>query len=127
MEGLTRLRTSKSAYRSHITRIFGKVEETLASKIDELTITYLNTGISQLEKKKEQIVQLNEQIFELIEDPSELEKAIMDSEKLQDTITIVEKVNELNQWVEIFQWPTRSRWSYSNSARTIPGECEWCN
>ena len=29
----------------------------------------------------------------------------MDSEELQDIITIVEKVNELNQWVEIFQWP----------------------
>ena len=75
MKGLTQLQTSQSTYRSHITRIFGKVEETLASKIDELTTTYLNTAISQLEKKKEQIVQLDEQIFELIEDPSKLEEA----------------------------------------------------
>ena len=103
MEGLARLRASRRAYRAHVTRIFGKVEETLASQIDELATTYLTTAISQLEKKKEQIVKLDEQIFELIEDSSELEDAIMDSEELQDSI--VEKVNELHKRVEIFQRP----------------------
>jgi len=47
-------------------------------------------------------VKLDKQIFELIQYPSELEEATMDSEELQDTI--VEKVNELNKRVEIFQW-----------------------
>ena len=39
MEGLTRLRTSCRVYRSHVTRIRTKVEETLTEDIDELALT----------------------------------------------------------------------------------------
>ena len=109
MEELARLQASRRAYRSHVTRILNKVEETLATTIDELAITYLNTAVTQLEKKKEQIVQLDQQIFALIQDATALEESIMDSEELQDTI--LEKVNELNKRVELFQLqtPTNSR------------------
>jgi len=63
IEELTCLQTLWRAYRSHVTRIFNKVEETLANKIDDLAITYLRTAITQLEKKKEQIIKLDEQII----------------------------------------------------------------
>ena len=106
MKRLTRLRTSRRAYRSHVTRIFGKVVETLATELDELVVTYLNTAVTQLEKKKEQIVALDEQIFELIQESTKLEEAIMDSEELHDTI--MEKVNELNKRVDLFQRENRS-------------------
>ena len=103
MDELTCHKTSRRAYHSHATRIFNKVEETLATELDELAVTYLNTAVAQLEKKKSQIVALDEQIFALIEDTTELEEAILDSEELQDTIT--GKVNELNKRVELFQLP----------------------
>jgi len=81
----------------HVTRI--KVKETLAKEIDELALTYLNTAVSQLEKKYEQIAKLDTQITDLIQDPGELEEAIMDSEMVQDEF--IEKINELNKRVEL--------------------------
>ena len=77
MEGLIRLQTSQRAYRSHVTRIFNKVEETLANEIDELTITYLNTTVAQLEKKKEQIVKLDQQIVKLDQQIVKLDQQIV--------------------------------------------------
>ena len=84
MEELTRLQASQQAFHTHMTRIFNKVEETLASEL-----TYLNTAINQLEK--EQIIKLDTQITELLKDAPELEESIMESEELQDTI--LEKMN----------------------------------
>ena len=78
MEELTHLRTSRRVYRSHITRILTKVEETLANEIDELALTYLRTAVTQLEKKLDQIVKLDQQIMELIQNPGELKEMIMD-------------------------------------------------
>ena len=40
MEELTGLQASRRAFRSHVTRILNKVEETLAKELDELAITY---------------------------------------------------------------------------------------
>ena len=99
MEQLTRLQTSRRAYRSHVTRILNKVEETLAKEIDELALTYLKTALTQLEKKHEQICKADTQIAELIQEPEQLEEAILDSEELQDLI--IENINELNKRVEI--------------------------
>ena len=99
MEQLTRLRTSRRAYRSHVTRILNKVEETLTKEIDDLALTYLKTAVSQLEKKLEQITKLDAQITELIDEPGELEETIMESEEVQDLIT--ENINELNKRVEL--------------------------
>ena len=81
MEQLTRLQTSRRTYRSHVTRILNKVDETLDKEIDELALPYLTTAVSQLEKKHGQITKLDEQIAELIQDPGGLEEAIMDSEE----------------------------------------------
>ena len=103
MEELTRLQTSRRAYRSHVTRIFNKVEEALAKEIDELGVTYLKTAVTQLEKKREQIVKLDQQILDRLQDPTDLEDAIMDSEELQDSIS--EKINELNTCLELLQLP----------------------
>ena len=100
MEESACLRTSRKAYRSHVTRILNKVEETLANDIDALALTYLKTAMTQLEKKKEQIAAIDQRIIERAQDADELETAILDSEELQDVI--LEKVNELNQRVEMF-------------------------
>ena len=73
MEDSARLRTLQKAYRLHITRILNKVDDTLANDI-------------------------NEQITNLVQDPDELETAILEAEELQDLI--LEKINELNQRVD---------------------------
>jgi len=99
MEQLTHLQTSRRAYPAHITRILNKIEETLAKEINELALTYLKTAVTQLEKKHEQICKADTQIAELIQEPEELEQAILDSEELQDLI--IENINELNKRVEI--------------------------
>ena len=104
MEELARKRTSRKAFRSHVTRILNKVEETLSNDIDELALTYLKTAISQLEKKQGQITDLNQRIAKLIQDPDELETTILDAEKVQDLI--LEKINELNKRVEMLSWQT---------------------
>ena len=91
MEEPAHLQTSRKAYRSHFTRILNKVDDTLANDIDELTLTYLRTAITQLENKREQITTLDQWIIDL----DELETAILDAEELQDLI--LEKINELNQ------------------------------
>ena len=72
MEQLTCLRTSRRAYCSHVMRILNKVEETLTKEIDDLTLTYLKTTVSQLEKKLEKITKLDAQKTELIDEPGEL-------------------------------------------------------
>jgi len=87
-----------------VTRILGKVEETLAKEIDEVALTYLRTVVTQLQKKLDQISKLDEQIMELIQEPEELEEVILDSEEVQDLI--VEKINELNTRLEILSRPT---------------------
>ena len=104
MEEPARLRTSRKAYRSHVTRILNKVDDTLANEIDELALTYLRTAITQLEKKKERITTLDQQIIDLAQDPDELETAILDAEELQDLI--LEKINELNQQVDMLSRQT---------------------
>ena len=117
MEELTRLQTSRRAYRSHVTRIFNKIEDTLTHEIDELAITYLRTAVTQLEKKLDQIVKIDQEICGLIEDTNTLEDTIMDSEELQDTIA--EKINELNKRIELLSQPS-SKKSGDDHTVTIP-------
>ena len=79
-----------------MTRILAKVKGTLAKGIDKLMLTYLKTAITQLEKKHEQIADLDREIMELIEDSSKLEDTIMDSKEVLDLI--MENINVLNEW-----------------------------
>ena len=90
MEELTHLQTS---YRSHVTRIFNKAEETIAKDADEFSVTYLRTAADQLQKKKELIQRIDMQIAELIETPDTLETAIYEAEELKNSI--LDKINEL--------------------------------
>ena len=53
------------------------LEDTLANDVDILALAYLKTAITQLEKKQEQIINLDQRITELIQDPDELETAIL--------------------------------------------------
>ena len=71
-EELTRLQASRKAYKSHITRLYRKINDTLDTEVDDYTITTLRTTIDQLNGKKAKIAELDERIAALITDADEL-------------------------------------------------------
>jgi len=63
-------------------RILNKVEDMLTNQFDELGLTYLRTAVTQLQKKREQIIKIDERIIKLIKDADKLETAILEAEEL---------------------------------------------
>ena len=76
MEDLARLQASRKGYKSHVTRLYNKVDEILSSELNEFSVTSLTTAIEQLNKKKETLAQIDGRVTELIESPEDLEEAI---------------------------------------------------
>ena len=63
MEGLNKLKGSRKAYRSHLTRIYGKLDELdLTQPLDKDTIITVTAYIEQIQRKAESIQQLDTQI-----------------------------------------------------------------
>ena len=91
MEDLTRLNASQKAYKSHVTRLY--------NKIDDYTITTLTTAVEQLSTKKIKIAELDERIITLIKDPEDLTEAIIEAGELEDSI--VEKISKVNRFIEL--------------------------
>ena len=74
MEGLTKLQGSRKAFRSHLTRIYGKVDALdLTQPLTEAIATDVTTYIEQMNRKAETLRQLDAKISSAIEDVSELE------------------------------------------------------
>ena len=84
---------------SDITRIFNKINNTVNKDVDELSVTILRTTVEQLQKKKEHIHQLNQQITELVQMPDKFKGAICEVKELQDNI--LEKINELQMHIKL--------------------------
>ena len=99
MEELARLQASYKWYRSHVIRIFNKIDDTIDNDSDEFSLTYLRTAVEQLRKKKEIINQIDQQIAELVQMPEELEEAVCEAEELQDSI--LEKISKLMTHIEL--------------------------
>jgi len=116
MEESDGLQTSRKAYHAHVTRILNKVETTLDTEINELALTYLRMAIAQLEKEKEQTTTFDQRIIDLTQDSGELEMAILDAEELQDLI--LEKINELNQQVDMLSRQIRAVSSLASDKAT---------
>ena len=71
-EELTHLQASRKTYKSHITRLYRKINDILDTEVDDYTITTLRTTIDQLNGKKAKIAKLDERIAALITDADEL-------------------------------------------------------
>ena len=99
MEELARLQASRKGYKSHVTRLYNKVDEILSSELNEFSVTSLTTAIEQLNKKKETLSQIDRRVTELIESPEDLEEAIFDAEETQDTI--VDKIAKIRTFIEL--------------------------
>ena len=98
MEGL-KLKGSQKAYRSHLTCIYGKLDELdLTRPPDEDTIITVTSYIEQLQRKAESIQQLDTQILSMMEDPTAIEDDVSDSLETQDLL--IEKIARLKRYLE---------------------------
>ena len=95
MEEASRLRASRKAHRSHLTRIFGKIEEILHSDAipNEKQTATLKTSLQQIEAKRATVEELDSRISDTIQDPEALES---DAEDIQfnvaEKITLIKAV-----------------------------------
>ena len=99
MEGLDKLKGSQKAYRAHLTRIWGKLEDlSLTLPNTEDTITAATSYIKQIHIKCESIQQLDSRIQSVMTEASDIEKDVLDSLEIQDTI--IEKITRLKRFLE---------------------------
>ena len=118
---LSRLKSSRRGYKSHISRLYHKIDEIMSTTdIDELQATSLETYINLLTKKRDTVSNLDSQIIsETAEE--ELEEAIMESEEfmddIEDRIRRAERFLELHtqQLVPPVSRPTSSSQTLVNS------------
>ena len=88
MDEIQRLKGSRAAYRSHVTRTLKKLDNVL-EKDDPLSdpdIAKLTCHMEQLTQKKEVLQQLNTQIAAALQTSDDLQSDILESEEIQDTI-----------------------------------------
>ena len=98
-DDLTRLQASRKAFKSHITRLYRKIDDSLETNVDDYTITTLRTTLDQLNGKKAKIAELDERIAALITDPDELTAAMIDAGELEDSIT--DKIAKVLRFIEL--------------------------
>ena len=99
MEEKTRLSASRSRYKGHVTRLFNKIDELIATDFDDYTTTSLNNAVEQLTRKMEKISQIDEQLLKTFEDASELESTVLYAEELHDEIT--NKIARTRRYIEL--------------------------
>ena len=79
--------------------MYAKIDELLGEEVDDYSITSLTTAIEQLNRKMERIAQIDEQILTLIDDPTELEQAVLDREEVRDNI--LDKIARVRRYIEL--------------------------
>ena len=94
MEGLAKLQASRKAFRSHLTRIYNKMDELdFTQPATEEIASQVTSYIDQLQRKAESIRQLNSKISAEIRDTKDLEREVYEAEEIQDSI--IEKSTRL--------------------------------
>ena len=99
MEEQTRLIASRRGYKGHVTRLFTKIDELIDGEFDDYTITSLNNSTERLTRKMEKLTHIDEQLFKLYDDASELETAVMEAEESHDDI--MDKVVRARRYIEL--------------------------
>ena len=99
MEELTRLQASCKGFKSHVTRLYNKVDELIDNEVDEYSVALLTKTMEQLRSKGDKLNKIDEQIVTLINDPEELEYYIVESEELQDAIT--DKMTKIRTFIDL--------------------------
>ena len=93
MEQLDRLQASRKGFKSHVTRLYNKVDELIYNEVDDYSVALLIKAMEQLKSKGDKLNKIDEQITTLIDDPHELEEYVLETEEHQDNITdIIAKI-----------------------------------
>ena len=99
MEGIVKFQASRKAYRSHLTRIYHKIQEMdLTQPATEAFASQVSSYLDQLQRKAECIRQLDAKIASELSDPADLEQDVFEAEGIQDTI--IEKSTPLKRYLE---------------------------
>ena len=102
MEGLAKLQASRKAFRSHLTRIYNKMEEIdFTQPATEEITSQVTSYIDQLKRKAESIRQLDSRISAEIRESEDLEREVYEAEEVQDLI--IEKSTRLKRYLEVQQ------------------------
>jgi len=116
-DDLTRLQASRKAYKSHVTRLYRKIDDAFETDVDDYTITTMKTAIDQLNTKKEKIAELHEKIFALIDDADELTETMVEAGELEDSIT--DKVAKALRFIELQSTRKRSQSNPTSESNPI--------
>ena len=84
MDQLTRHQATRKGLKSHVTRVYNKIDNLIEKEADEYSIALLTKAMEQLQDKGDKLNKIDEQITILINDPHELEDYITESEELKD-------------------------------------------
>ena len=96
---MDKLKGSRKAYRAHLTRIYGKIEELdLTQPATEDTISLVMSYIDQLNRKAESLQQLDVKIQSMIEGADDSERDTFETIEIQDTL--IEKLTRLKRYLE---------------------------
>lgn len=117
MKELARLQASRKEHRSHVTRVFNKIDDLISKDVDEFTLTSIRTALEQLQRKKELIHQMDQRIAELIQTPEDLEEAVCEAEELQDII--LEEIGKLQTHIELKTQELTSKSSLNNVENVV--------
>ena len=100
MEELQRKKASRKAYRSHLTRLFRKVDAILDSdtRPTETQIAILTSSIEQLTERGTLLRELDAQIAATIETENELEAEIIEAEATQEAI--LDKISQIKRRID---------------------------
>lgn len=100
MDEPQRLKASRKAYRSHLTRLFKKVDDILEkdTPITDVQAATLTSSLEQLTQKKDIFQQLHTQLTETMQTPDDLENEILEAEEIQDSI--IDKISLIKHRLE---------------------------
>jgi len=103
MEQLTRLQASRKGLKSHVTRIYNKIDNLIEQEADDYSIPLLTKAMEQLLDKADKLYKIHDQITSLINDPHELEDYIVESEELIDEI--LDKLTRVKTFTDLYNSP----------------------
>ena len=85
-----------------MTHVFHNIDDLCGIDFDEYSVTSLSSAVEQLTSKLDKIKHLDDQLFRLYTDASELEIAVMDAEELyddvMDKIACTQKVHRITNY-----------------------------
>ncbi|XP_065909758.1 mucin-17-like isoform X1 [Dysidea avara] len=103
MEQLSRHQASRKGLKSHVTRLYNKIDDLVDKEVDEYSIALLTKAMEQLQDKCDKLNKIDEQIITLIDEPQGLEDYIMESEDLKDDIA--DKLTRVQTFIDIQKQP----------------------